>query len=389
MRLKRFKSYKRKKCFVIFACISLIFAVFVYFLSRNYTAFLLFQNADEVRATGGFLGSLARVNYFGWRQKPTITFFDVYSLDSQLPEYPNAPVGVQTYLTGGRNELHLQDANWERDFAVSGKQIATLLEQAGQPKADVLVAVNSTLVEKVLDYLSEKQSFTGGTGEELTGSNFSTLARRDHNIFASNRQPKTRFLQSFGREAMKYFTQAPLREKWQLISFIYRQKNERLWQAYSPHTTWQMMIKAIRADGTLRRNLGCEPVYWVMSNVGINKSNHQVEVQMGDWEVESLGPLTTASSSVTISNFNQLNEQALLTERLHLADYQRLILSPKVQVKSLRWQGEEIETWDERTIVDSHGREWQEIGFLIIVNEQSQGRLEITLEGQNQCWRWQ
>ena len=109
----------------------------------------LLQNSDEVRATGGFLGSLLTVTTRG-AHATTYQFSDVYDLDAQIATFPSAPVGVRTYLTGGLDQLHLPDANWERDFPGSAAQISDLLARAGQSRPDLIVAVNSPLLEKLL-----------------------------------------------------------------------------------------------------------------------------------------------------------------------------------------------------------------------------------------------
>ena len=129
-----------------------IISVYLIFAHYTWHTAVIFQNADEVRATGGFFGSLlwvegqgARINHY--------RFYDVYDLQAQIGHFPPAPAAVRRYLSGGRSRLQLQDANWERDFALSASTISSLLQQARLPAPDIVIAVNSTLVERILTYL--------------------------------------------------------------------------------------------------------------------------------------------------------------------------------------------------------------------------------------------
>lgn len=116
---------------------------------------VVFQNHHELRPTGGFVGSFAIVDI----QKGTIKRIEVpkggsYDVQGQFSEYLRPPVPLQ--LANGRFEF--QDANWWPDFAVSGEKLADFYEASRQETVDGVIAVNATVLERVLSVLGPIQS---------------------------------------------------------------------------------------------------------------------------------------------------------------------------------------------------------------------------------------
>ena len=363
-------------CGLILVC----FALIVQFLSTNYTTAFLLQNSDEVRATGGFLGSLVIIEHQGWRLRSQ-KFYDVYSLDAQIAQFPPAPAAVKHYLTGGIDQLHLQDSNWERDFPTSAAIISQLLVASGQPTPDFIVAVNTNLFTDFLAWSTD--TFTDDAGHVLTAQNFTALARADHQLTSSQRQPKVRYLRALTQKVSAQVAHWPLGEKLTLLPFLWRQKNLRHIQIWSAHAFYQWWADVLGASGRLNKQRGCYQLYAVPSNVGINKSNHATDYQLTLQTAQHQAQLT-----ITIDNHNLLNETALITERLHFANYQRLLLPPGVTASRIAVDGTPITDFDERDIADARGQSWHELGFLVITPEQARRRIEIDLLGERQrCWR--
>jgi hypothetical protein len=108
---------------------------------------LIFQNPAELRATGGFMGSFAEVTV----DKGELTKLDVppggtYAVQGQLTARVMPPQPLQ--LISDRWEF--QDSNWSPDFQVAAEKIKYFWSKSGGPTMDGIIAVNATLVQKLL-----------------------------------------------------------------------------------------------------------------------------------------------------------------------------------------------------------------------------------------------
>jgi nucleoside-diphosphate-sugar epimerase len=116
------------------------------------TIILLLQNNMELRPTGGFIGSLA-VMEFSSGQLIDFTVKDVYEADGQLKGQVEPPEDLKEYL--GEETWYLRDANWSPDFPTTARQILWFWEKQLDKKADGVVAINLQVAKKVLSALGE------------------------------------------------------------------------------------------------------------------------------------------------------------------------------------------------------------------------------------------
>ncbi|KUK84120.1 MAG: TPR repeat-containing protein [Microgenomates bacterium 39_6] len=123
------------------------------FLSyEEQTIILLLQNNMELRPTGGFIGSLAVVE-FSSGQLVDFTVKDVYEADGQLKGQVEPPPDLKEYL--GEETWYLRDANWSPDFPTTAQQILWFWEKQLDKRADGVVAINLQVAKKVLSALGE------------------------------------------------------------------------------------------------------------------------------------------------------------------------------------------------------------------------------------------
>lgn len=113
---------------------------------------LLFQNPDEIRPTGGFIGSIGILDLNdGFAKKFEIK--DVYEIDGQLTKHLNPPEGFG-FITGNWG---LRDANYHPDFPTSAEAASFLFEEAGFGSVDGVVAVNASLLETIFKEVGDIQ----------------------------------------------------------------------------------------------------------------------------------------------------------------------------------------------------------------------------------------
>ncbi len=108
---------------------------------------VIFQNNAELRPTGGFIGSFALVDVEdGKVEKMEVPGGGSYDLKGSLSLRLSSPQPL--HLINPRWEF--QDANWYPDFPASARQLSLFYGKAGGPSVDGVIAVNATLMEKLL-----------------------------------------------------------------------------------------------------------------------------------------------------------------------------------------------------------------------------------------------
>jgi len=117
---------------------------------------IMFQNNDELRPTGGFLGSYARLDIANFGEIKRLEASDIYHLD--MPSIGKtsyeAPAPITKYL--GVENWYLRDANWSPDWPTAAKQIQEMFQAeslaAGQiePELDGVLAITPDFVANLL-----------------------------------------------------------------------------------------------------------------------------------------------------------------------------------------------------------------------------------------------
>ncbi|PIR74981.1 MAG: hypothetical protein COU34_05220 [Candidatus Magasanikbacteria bacterium CG10_big_fil_rev_8_21_14_0_10_43_9] len=116
---------------------------------------VLFQNNNEIRPTGGFIGSFAMVDtQKGEIKDITIPGGGSYDIQGQLEEYLVPPIPLQ--LVNGRWEF--QDVNWFFDFPTTARKAEHFVESAEGTTFDGTIAVNASVIERLLRVLGPVQA---------------------------------------------------------------------------------------------------------------------------------------------------------------------------------------------------------------------------------------
>ncbi|MDO8499144.1 MAG: DUF4012 domain-containing protein [bacterium] len=108
---------------------------------------LVFQNNNELRPTGGFIGSFAIIDV----KDGNIINLEIppggsYDLQGQLTAnfIPPAP------LLLSNNRWEFQDANWFPDFSLSAQKLLWFYRKSRNVTADGVIAINATVLERLL-----------------------------------------------------------------------------------------------------------------------------------------------------------------------------------------------------------------------------------------------
>lgn len=109
------------------------------------TYLFIFQNNQEARATGGFIGTFGLLTI----DKGVVESLDIkeiYNPDGQLRDKIVAPAPVQELTP----RWFLRDSNWFPDFPKSSEKIMDFYEKTGGPTVDGIISLTPTVIERFL-----------------------------------------------------------------------------------------------------------------------------------------------------------------------------------------------------------------------------------------------
>jgi len=142
----------------------------------NYLVIL--QNSDELRPTGGFIGTYG-IMELEYGEILRFDTHDIYHLDMPIKDKLNIepPQPLKKYL--GINKWYMRDANWSPDWPTSAKKIEWFYKNknkllANPDKADNFTGIIAITPKLILDLIK----LTGPIvidGEEYNGNNFVDL----------------------------------------------------------------------------------------------------------------------------------------------------------------------------------------------------------------------
>ncbi len=343
-------------------------------LTGQQTYALLFQNTEELRASGGFLGSYAKIKL----NNGVLMEFkieDIYVPDGQFNWFIEAPVGVKKYLSGGEG-LRLRDANWHPDFPTSAQQILTYLAFGREAGLDGAVAINLPVVKKILTITGP--IYLHDYDQIVTSNNFSDIARADRGDFFPGSIQKQHFLSIFFNQLLIKLQALNQKQQLQLINELASNAIKKDLQFFSNDHDLQTLFEKLNISGQLKSIRNAAYLTLVESNVGINKANQHLDraVDLKISTNKTLIEVTFVNRNLP-PNFKNNNPNE--ANHLGYVNYQRLILSPETKIKKIIFDKQEITDWDEELISNSNGEIFKQIGFLLTVAEKETKKLIVEL----------
>lgn len=106
----------------------------------------LFQNNNEMRATGGFIGTYALLDIFDGRIR-RLKVDGIFNPDGQLKEKVIPPAPIQKISAA----WSLHDSNWWPDFPTSAEKAAWFWEKTGGPTVDGVIAMTPVVLGNLLE----------------------------------------------------------------------------------------------------------------------------------------------------------------------------------------------------------------------------------------------
>lgn len=129
-----------------------IFSLLVDLLGHNGEKryLVLFQNNNELRATGGFIGSFSLLDVYQGKIIGLETpGGGTYDLDAGQKNVAQAPKALSLI----NQHFNIWDANWWPDFPTSAQKIEAMYEEASSSSVDGVIAINASVLENLLQII--------------------------------------------------------------------------------------------------------------------------------------------------------------------------------------------------------------------------------------------
>lgn len=232
---------------------------------------LLNQNPNEIRATGGFIGSYVIVELYKGKIEnifsDTSQRIDGQNLYSDIP-LPDPLKSVTAYYG-------IRDANWEPDFPTSVKTIQKLYEQAGGGTVDGMVALNPIVVADILSVMGPL--YMPDYDITLTSDNFTDRVQKHIEVDARGSYDAKQLLMDVVPIVMNKLLEADAHQ----MEIIGRKLMRRLISKdillQFSNTELESVITTLGWGGTITESLiDTDYLYVVESNLGGNKSSSSI-----------------------------------------------------------------------------------------------------------------
>ena len=238
---------------------------------------VLFQNNMELRASGGFLGSYARIRMR--RGVPELLKIeDIYTPDGQLEGHVDPPWPIQAAF--GQGWWKLRDSNWDPDFPTAAKNMTWFFEQGKEPKVDGIIAINLSFLEKLLKITGPV--YVVDEPEKITADNFykKTQAAVENGFFPGSVQKKA-FMSKLGTSVFENVLHMSLWKKVKLPFIVLGLLHEKQILVYSTDSTTQAWLARQNYDGHLATITSKQDYFsFFENNLGANKANCCIQRQV-------------------------------------------------------------------------------------------------------------
>jgi nucleoside-diphosphate-sugar epimerase len=237
---------------------------------------LLMQNSNEIRPTGGFIGSYAQISL----EKGKITDLkidDVYNPDGLLLEKGiiiEPPAPIREHLNQDR--FFLRDANWDVSFPEASEDIKQIYNLEVGVSPNGVFAIDLQFMQNLLEVTGPIILAT--YNEEVTSANlFEKAEMHSEGGYVEGANFKKTFLASLGQAVLDQLFTMEREELSKLATVIGTSlKEKHLLINVTDNIAFQQVIASRGWDGSVSQNSG-DYLYVVDANVGGNKANYYID----------------------------------------------------------------------------------------------------------------
>ncbi|MFA9262110.1 MAG: DUF4012 domain-containing protein [Undibacterium sp.] len=208
------------------------------------TYLFLFQNNQELRATGGFIGSYALLDVNAGKLR---RFFvdGIFNPDGQLKENIVPPKPIQKISAG----WSLHDSNWFPDFPTSAEKAMFFYEKTGGPTVDGIITLTPEVLGRLLKLVGPVT--LPEYGVTVDADNFLSIIQEEVEVkYDKEENDPKRILGDLTEALLKRFISFDHpKETWELGNAMADLLNERHILIYSRNTEVERLIRAAGWSG--------------------------------------------------------------------------------------------------------------------------------------------
>lgn len=278
------------------------------------TYLVLLQNSNELRPTGGFIGSVG-VAKFEDGFLSDFKIEDVYALDGQLKGHVDPPIPIREIM--GNEHWYLRDSNWDPDFKVAAERASWFYEKETGVVVDGVIAVNVPVVTDLLQ--ATGPIVLSDYNDRITAENFfgKSYYYTQNNFFPGSTQ-KSDFLGSLTRALMTKITSDKDVNAVSLFRAFASGVARRDIMFQFRDDTLERLVDHFGWSGRLFSGEGCrgvaqdscrfDPLAVVEANMNVSKVNYFIKRNsIRDITIGTDGSVT---ETVTVSLKNTVNQSA-------------------------------------------------------------------------------
>lgn len=244
-----------------------------------------FQNSNEIRPTGGFIGSYAVLKLESGK---IVDLFidDIYNPDGQIDVRninTTPPDPIRDFLD--EETLYLRNSNWNPDFTRSAQTFDDIYFKVTGETIDGYISIDLDFVEKLLGVTGP--IFLAPYNEDISAQNLDERAQYYSGFdYTEGSSDKKSFLTVLGGKLLERVFSMDGSKNPMIADTILRSLDQRHMQMYFSNNPINSLLKERGWDGSLV-DTGGDYLFVVNANLGGTKSNYYVENEM-TYEVNSM-----------------------------------------------------------------------------------------------------
>lgn len=264
------------------------------FTQEPKTYLLVFENYDELRATGGFIGTYGILKTQNGKIND-LKIESVYNLDGRINDLIQAPLPMQPGIAKWR----MRDANWFVDFPQSAQKLLYFFEK-GSGTADGVIAVTPQLFSQLLTLVGPIEMPQYNT--TLTAENFQEVVQFKTSVdYDPQKNEPKKLLADFSLILLNRLVDLNQAQWFDLFQIILNNLNQKQILIYSKDFSTQEIVKRAGFDGRIR-----ETPYDYLSiyNTNLSGTKTDLKIEQGVQFKSKLLSDNSIVNSLTISRKN-------------------------------------------------------------------------------------
>jgi nucleoside-diphosphate-sugar epimerase len=234
-----------------------------------------FQNSNEIRPTGGFIGSYAVVRLESGKIKD-LFIDDIYNPDGQIDVRnikTTPPEPIRDFLE--EETLYLRNSNWNPDFTRSAKAFDDIYFKITGETIDGYIAIDLDFVEGLLEAMGPV--FLATYNEDISAENLDERAQYYSGFdYKEGESDKKSFLTVLGGKLLERIFTLNKENTSKVAEKIAQSLDQRHLQIYFSNNPMNSLLRESNWDGALIDTEG-DYLFVVNANLGGTKSNYYID----------------------------------------------------------------------------------------------------------------